>query len=343
MNNSLMSKGRGIYILNAETVSLLLADGDAELIDIVRGAYETHRMGDSSLPHSTFLRFPGQEKNRIIALPAYLGGEFAVAGVKWIASFPANAELGMDRASAVVILNCAQTGRPQAILEGSIISAKRTAASAALAAQRLHGKEVDCLGLIGCGLIGFEIVRFLMSNMQVRNLVLFDTDMSRAEHFKTKCSNSFAGIEVRIAGSSAEVLGGCLLTALATTAVKPHISDLSAVAPGSTLLHVSLRDLTPEAILRCDNVADDIDHACRAQTSLHLAEQMSGNRAFIRCTLGDILRGDAPARKASDSITVFSPFGLGVLDLAVAKYCLDRAVEQNMATVLESFLPESWG
>jgi len=39
MNNSLMSKGRGIYILNAETVSLLLADGDAELIDIVRGAY----------------------------------------------------------------------------------------------------------------------------------------------------------------------------------------------------------------------------------------------------------------------------------------------------------------
>src|SRR5690349_19571880 len=109
MNNSLTGKGRGIYILNAETVSLLLAGGDARLIDLVRGAYEAHVMGDSSLPHSTFLQFPGQEKNRIIALPAYLGGEFAVAGMKWVASFPANAELGMDRASAVVILNCAHT------------------------------------------------------------------------------------------------------------------------------------------------------------------------------------------------------------------------------------------
>ena len=88
-----------------------------------------------------------------------------------------------------------------------------------------------------------------------------------------------------IAGNSAGVLGGCSLTALATTAVKPHISDLSAVAPGSTLLHVWLWDLTPEAILRCDNVTDNIDHACRAQTSLHLAEQMSGNRAFIKRTL----------------------------------------------------------
>ena len=54
-------------------------------------------------------------------------------------------------------------------------------------------------------------------------------------------------------------------------------------------------------------------------TSVHLAKQHVGHRAFIRTTIGDILNGDAPRRDLSKPFAIYSPFGLGILDLAVAE------------------------
>ncbi len=331
-----------IAILRGAEVRAVLAGRELELIQAVRIAYETHGDGDSSLPHSTFLPFPGQPRDRIIALPAYLGGAYRIAGVKWVSSFPDNLHLGVDRASAVVILNSPQTGRPEAVLEGSVISAKRTAASAALAAQcLLSDNKVGRVGMIGCGLINFEIARFLLAVFpEAETFVLFDKDEARAKQFENK--KIFDGVGVEIAKDVKAVLRNCPLISIATTALTPHIGELRECPRGSAILHISLRDLTPEVILSCDNVVDDIDHVCRAQTSVHLAEQLVGHRKFIRCTLADILRGRAPARNGSETFSVFSPFGLGVLDLAVGKLVRDLALQQGLETVIGSFLPGSW-
>ena len=174
-----------IAILRGSEVRAVLAGRELELSQAIRTAYETHGEGDSSLPHSIFLRFPDQPQDRIIALPAYLGGACRIAGVKWVSSFPDNLQLGIDRASAVVILNSTQTGRPEALLEGSVISAKRTAASAALAAQcLLEGIEVHRVGMIGCGVINFEIARFLWAVFPgTKSFILFDQDEARARQF----------------------------------------------------------------------------------------------------------------------------------------------------------------
>jgi 2,3-diaminopropionate biosynthesis protein SbnB len=338
--------GGDISVVSGAEVRDLLAGQETAVLAAVRDAYVAHARGQSSLPHSSFVRFPGNDVDRIIALPGFLGDGFEVAGLKWIASFPGNVKRGMARASAVLILNSCSTGQPETILEGSLISAARTAASAALAAvQLLDGEVPERAGLIGAGPINLEIVRFLRAALPgASRFLVHDLDPGRAAQAAAAIRSASGGpgappYEAETAASAAEVLRRCSLIAFATSATQPYVGDLSACRRGAVILHVSLRDLTPEAILACDNVVDDPDHVCRARTSVHLAEQATGSRAFIRCTLADILEGRAPARRDRESITVFSPFGLGVLDLAVGKLVRDLALARGKAATIHGFLP----
>src|SRR5206468_5292349 len=153
-----------LSIINGKTVSDIIHAHRADCIEIVRDAYLAHADGQSVNPDSYFLRFPEKPDSRIIALPAYLGKPFDVAGLKWIASYPANIQRGFPRASAVLVLNSYDTGYPFAILESSIISAARTAASAVLAAFWLGGRSrrARSLGIVGTGVIARHVYGFLV-------------------------------------------------------------------------------------------------------------------------------------------------------------------------------------
>src|SRR6266481_5395201 len=128
-----------LSIINGKSVFDIIRAHRAECIDVVRNAYLAHANGQSVNPHSYFLRFPEKPDCRIIALPAFLGDGFGVAGLKWIASYPGNVQRGFPRASAVLVLNSYETGYPFAILESSIISAARTAASTPDGRSKTYG------------------------------------------------------------------------------------------------------------------------------------------------------------------------------------------------------------
>ncbi|MCX5410109.1 2,3-diaminopropionate biosynthesis protein SbnB (plasmid) [Streptomyces sp. NBC_00335] len=317
-----------------------ILDGQERLVaDVVEKTYKAHDEGRTALPHSIFLRFPDAPRDRIIGLPAFVGGDEPATGMKWISSFPGNLEQGLERASAAIILNEAGTGRPAALVEGSVISAKRTAASAAVAA-RLLTAEPDTHGaaLIGCGVINLEVLRFLRSELPgLRRVTVHDQDPARAELFARRAAE-LTGLGVTVADTAGEALAAHRLVSLATTAAAPHL-DLAPLATGSTVLHVSLRDIKVEDILAAQNVTDDTDHVSREQTSIHLAEQATGNRDFVDAEIGRILRDPASFRRDPARTLVYSPFGLGALDIALAARVHAEAAAKGLGVEVEGFLP----
>jgi N-[(2S)-2-amino-2-carboxyethyl]-L-glutamate dehydrogenase len=315
--------------------TLAVIEGDLPgCISVVRDAYLAHHDGHAINPNSCFLRFPDRPNARIIALPASLGAGFEVSGIKWIASYPDNLKLGIPRASAVVILNDLETGYPFACLEGATISAARTAASAALAARNLVGSDrVPTLGVVGAGLIARYVVRFLAAaGLRFDEARVHDLDPREAERFRDQVCATAAAIGRSRTASLAEALQSELVV-FATTASEPYVT--APFSSGQVVLHLSLRDLDPEVVLAADNVVDDVDHVMNAGTSLHLAEQRTGRRDFVTATLAQLVRGERAVDAARP--VVFSPFGMGILDLAVARWIHDRAVESELGTAFPDF------
>jgi 2,3-diaminopropionate biosynthesis protein SbnB len=328
-----------VLILNERDVAALLVGRQEHVCSIIENTYRLHATNQCVTPQSSFLRFPESSRDRIIALPAYVGGPSPAAGIKWISSFPGNVKRGLERAAAVIVLNSTSTGRPWAILDGALISAQRTAASAALAARKLHpADDGRPIGVVGCGRINFEIVNFLTHQAtHPLSTYLFDVDQERAELFEQKLNrlNPSESRAINKVCKLEDILIECGLISFATTATEPYLSQWKLINRHTTLLHISLRDIPPDAILEMDNVVDDIDHVFSAGTSIHLAEKIAGNRSFVRTTLGQILLGAVPARGNGDSVTAFSPFGLGILDVALADYVAHLALEEGLGTSLD--------
>ena len=324
-------------IVGGKNVVELLAGHEKEVIERVKDAYMTHEAGESVNPDSYFLRFPEKVDSRIIALPAYLGGSVGLAGIKWIGSFPKNVASGLPRASAVLLLNDYETGYPLALLEAASISAARTAASAALAAVTLSSGRPKSVGVLGGGVIARTICRYLRSSgVPLDRVLCHDIDQASATALAEHLADSCGSIAPTV--SAAEALD-CDLVVLATTALAPHVSADRPFRPGQLVLNISLRDLAPELLLKANNVLDDIEHCLKADTSPHLAEKLTGNRDFVTGTLAAAIAGDV--RLDPGRPTVFSPFGLGVLDLAVGSYLYERAREEGRLLEVPDFFGET--
>ena len=331
-----------LSIINGKTVFDVIRAHRAGCIETVREAYLAHAQGRSVNPDSYFLRFPEKPDCRIIALPAFLGAGFQVAGLKWIASYPGNVQRGFPRASAVLVLNSYETGYPFAILESSIISAARTAASAALAAYWLNGRSrrARSLGIVGTGFIARYVYDFLVdTGWAIEEVRLYDASPPESEKFRRTACRPEHHRTIMVVPDVRHLVTASDLILFTTVASAPHVTDADLFEHNPLVLHVSLRDLAPEILLRSQNVVDDVEHVMKANTSPHLTEQQTGTRNFVTGTLAEIMLGQRSVDRSRPII--FSPFGLGILDVAVGKWVYDQAVAAGQDQRLSDFFYET--
>ncbi len=328
-------------VISGAQVQQVLRCRENEIMDLVEATYRLHGTGDTVNPPSYFLQFPDRPSARIIALPASVGGPLRVDGLKWISSFPENVPAGIPRASAVLILNDHDTGYPFACLEASIISATRTAASAAVAADWLsrgRGRPAR-VGFFGAGLIARYIHAFLAAaGWTFDEIGVHDLSAGSADGFRGYLEQSGSTSKITVHGRAEQLIRASDLVIFATVAGAPHVRDQAWFGHHPLVLHVSLRDLAPEILLASANFVDDVEHCLKASTSPHLAEQLTGSRDFLDGTLNDVMAGHVTV--PADRTVIFSPFGLGVLDLAVGTYVYGQVARAGELRVIDGFFHE---
>ncbi|MBC2656614.1 2,3-diaminopropionate biosynthesis protein SbnB [Pseudomonas sp. MSSRFD41] len=330
-----------LTIVSGAQIAALMPSLRADILSLVETTYLQHDAGLTNNPDSYFLRFADRQADRIIALPAAIAGDSPVSGIKWIASYPGNIERNLQRASAVLLLNDYETGYPVACLEASQISAARTAASAVIAARALSAgrRPAMTIAFVGAGVIARAIFDFFMADGWTFGQVnVFDLDAASAAEL-CRHAQAQGSHNAQAAQDLESAIDGAGIVVFATNAGQPYVTGDSVFAPGQIVLNVSLRDIGPDIIWRSFNIFDDVEHCMKANTSPHLTEQKYGDRSFVNGTLADVL--NHPEQVDRSRPLIFSPFGLGVLDIAVGKLFVERCLETGRHTCIPDFIPDT--
>lgn len=331
-----------MHVISGKVIREILDLHSGDLVDIVSRTYAAHEAKRTVNPDSYFLRYSDISPNRIIALPAaIMSDETDVSGIKWIASFPDNIQFGLARASAVLVLNDNQTGYPYAFMEAATISAVRTAASAVLAANTLYlgspDRKLCSLSVIGSGIIAKHVLeQFAANKWNVDKLLLHDVNENSAQGLLSRMRKERSFRNVYCSGLAPALEADIVV--FATNSTKPYLSQDFRFRRDQLILNISLRDLQPQQVIMAQNIFDDVEHCLKANTSPHLAELSSGGRKFVTGTITEVIQGKVSVTE--NAPIIYSPFGMGILDLAVGNHVYLLAKASGMIEEIPGFFGE---
>lgn len=320
------------------------------VMETVEEVLRLHAEEKDVLPFKVILRWGDvsteQIRGRINAMPAYIGGDFDVAGIKWIGGFPANLKKGLPRALGLLILNDPVTGIPLAVMDGTLISAMRTGAVTGVAAKYLAKKDSERVCMVGTGVIARTNLMALKESIpSIKEVALFSIDPEKKRNAFEKEMSDYLKIDVKSVKDIASAVEGADIMVTATTAIEPIIKDPDLVEPGCFIANVGGYEFSFQAVKKADKiVVDDWEQVKHRGNEILALMHKEGllRDSDIYSELGDIIIGRMQGRKSDEETIFLHTVGMGVEDVAVGKQIYEAAKKKNLGTKLNLWRKPQW-
>jgi alanine dehydrogenase len=259
----------------------------------------------------------------LLLMPAWTGGSATeqFLGCKIVTVFPDNAKSGRPSVYGSYFLMSGETGEPIAVLDGSALTAWRTAAASALAARHLAREDARHLVMVGAGTLAPHLVRAHASVRPIRKVTLWNRTRSRA--VALAFGLAVGGIETEVTDDLEDAVREGDIVSCATLASEPlvrgawlkkgaHLDLVGGFTP-------TMREADDRAVKRARVYVDTRAGACQEAGDIvrPLADGVIAE-TDIRGDLFDLCRGKAKGRTSPAQITLFKSVGTAIEDLAAA-------------------------
>ncbi|MEE9549970.1 MAG: ornithine cyclodeaminase family protein [Candidatus Binatia bacterium] len=308
-----------------------------ELIGVLEQAHIQFSTGRAVMPVRLVVPLP-QIKGRLTSMPAYLSESNAL-GMKVVTYFPENPKQGLPIILATVALFSAETGKLLVLMDGSYITAIRTACVSAIATKALANPDTPVLGMLGAGTQARTHIRTLCKVRRIARIKVYD-QLSKSAELLKKDLEPEVGIEIEPVGTAAEVVRVADLLVTVTTAKDPILSA-DWLKPG---VHINAigshrpdaREIDAATIKRAKVVVDSRE-AIKSECGDILLAIREGaiTEDHIHGEIGEVLAGLKPARASTEEITLYKAVGIALQDVATAHLVYRKALEQKVGTVVE--------
>ncbi len=320
-------------IIDGDTVRQLISM--PQVIKIIGELFLSVGRKETVLPHRTMVETSDGD-DAVLFMPAYLPKQDSL-GVKVISIFPSNKERGIPTIHGALMLISAKTGEIIAVMDAAAITAMRTGAVSAVAADVLAIKSANRLGVFGAGIQARAQIDAIRQIRPIKEVTIYDPNMVVAKALAEELDTEECTFAT--ASSPSDLVGWAHIIITATTATSP-IFDGADLMPGT---HISaIGAYKPEdrevddATMTRSNVFVDAYDAAPTEAGEIIIPLNNGTitMADIKADLGELLLRQKQGRTSPEQITFFKSVGMAVQDMAVAKHVFDQAEAANLGTVV---------
>jgi ornithine cyclodeaminase/alanine dehydrogenase-like protein (mu-crystallin family) len=325
-----------LYLTRADVIATGV---DMQMVmDAVEDSFRLHHAGQTNLPWKTVLDLGERERGRGNAMPAYVGGEYDVFGIKWIAGFPKNPALhGLPRATGFFVLNDSWKGIPLAIMDCTLLSAMRTGAVTGVGAKYMARPDSESVAMIGAGVQArtqLEALKVALPGLKEARV--FDINRETAEAYSAEMGELLA-MDVRAVDSAELAVRDADVVVTVTVADEPIVKD-AWMKPGSFFSAVGSYQEEEFAVVSNSDkvVVDGLGHVLHRETpivALMIGQGVLKEDEIIE--LGAIVGGKSPGREIPEERIFFSPIGMGTEDVCVCNNVYKLAVEKGIGIKLQ--------